>query len=131
MRYLIDTHIFLWFVSGSGSLSSKAQNIISSEQNEIYLSIASLWEISIKSSLGKLDIIGDYAQVIDDVVNNNIQILRIDFSHTLIQNRLPFHHRDPFDRLLVSQAIVENMGFISCDEIFDSYLKNETIQRIW
>ena len=71
MKYLIDTHTFLWFDSGSRSLSSKAQNIISSEQNEIYLSTASLWEISIKSALGKLDIVGDYAQVIDDVVNNN------------------------------------------------------------
>ena len=131
MKYLIDTHTFLWFVSGSSSLSSKAQNIISSEQNEIYLSTASLWEISIKSALGKLDIVGDYTQVIDDVVNNNIKILQIDFSHTLVQNCLPFYHKDPFDRLLVSQAIVENMKFVSCDEIFDSYLKDEKIQRIW
>jgi len=86
--------------------------------------------ISIKTALGKLDIKGDYETVIDDVVQNGIQILPINFAHTVIQNKLPFYHRDPFDRIIVSQAIVEGMSLISKDEIFDQYLENHSVSRI-
>jgi len=131
MQYLIDTHVFLWFVSQAKELSPTAKTLIEDGQNEIFIRIASLWEISIKTALGKLIIYGNYETVIDDVNDNSIQILPINFAHTVEQNRLPFHHRDPFDRIIVSQAIVENIDFISRDVIFDGYLKGKSIKRTW
>ena len=131
MQYLIDTHVFLWFVSNAKELRQTARTIIEDGHNEIFISIASLWEISIKTALEKLTINGKYETVIDDVTDNSIQILPINFAHTVEQNRLPFHHRDPFDRIIVSQAIVENIDFISADAIFDDYLKGLPIKRIW
>ncbi|MDQ3633502.1 MAG: type II toxin-antitoxin system VapC family toxin [Acidobacteriota bacterium] len=131
MRYLIDTNIFLWFVSNAKELSQTAKDFIEDGNNEIFLSIASLWEISIKNSLGKLTINGKYESVIDDVNDNSIQILPINFAHTVEQNRLNFHHRDPFDRIIISQAIVENINLISADSIFDNYVKGKSIKRIW
>lgn len=99
MQYLIDTHVFLWFVGNAKGLSKTAKPLIEDGQNEIFISIASLWEISIKTALGKLAINGNYESVIDDVNDNSIKILPINFAHTVEQNRLPFHHRDPFDRV--------------------------------
>jgi PIN domain nuclease of toxin-antitoxin system len=131
MDCLIDTHTFLWFVSGSKELTSTARALIEDEQNEIYISIASLWEISIKTANGKLEIEGGFGSVIDDIVENAIEILPINFSHTLEQNRLEFHHRDPFDRMIVSQARVEEMNLVSSDAIFDRYLAGLSISRIW
>lgn len=131
MQYLIDTHVFLWFVSNAKELSQTAKTLLEDENNEIFLSIASLWEISIKTALGKLSIKGTYESVIDDVTDNSIQILPINFAHTVEQNRLPFHHHDPFNRIIVSQAIVENMNFITADAVFDYYLKDSSIKRIW
>ena len=131
MRYLIDTHVFLWFVSNTKDLTGTAKSILENEDNEIFLSIASLWEISIKTALGKLAIKGNYESVIDDVVENAIVILPINIAHTAAQNRLPLHHRDPFDRMLASQAIVEDMSFISSDAVYDQYFNPTAIRRIW
>ena len=87
--------------------------------------------MSIKVGLGKLTLkVGDYAKVIDLVNENGFQILGIDFSHTLENTKLPLHHRDPFDRIIISQAIVENMDIISKDAIFDDYLSDKSIKRI-
>jgi len=83
MQYLIDTHVFLWFVSSSKELSQTAKSLIEDETNEIFISIASLWEISIKTALGKLTINGKYASVIDDLTDNSIEILPINFAHTV------------------------------------------------
>ena len=131
MQYLIDTHVFLWFVSQSKELSPTARTLIENGKNEVFISIASLWEISIKTAIGKLTINGKYETVIDDVNDNSMQILPINFAHTVEQNHLPFHHRDPFDRIIISRAIVENIDFISADAIFDDYLKGLPIKRIW
>ncbi len=131
MQYLIDTHVFLWFVSNAKELSQKSKTLIEDGNNEIFISIASLWEISIKNALGKLSINGKYKSVIDDVNDNNFEILPIKFAHTVKQNHLPFHHRDPFDRMIISQAIVENINLISSDSIFDDYVKGKSIKRIW
>ncbi|KPA17471.1 twitching motility protein PilT [Candidatus Magnetomorum sp. HK-1] len=131
MKYLIDTHTFLWFVSGSFELSNIAKELIENDSNQIFISIVSLWEISIKTSIGKLQIRGEYETVIDDVFKNDISILPINFIHTVIQNKLPFHHKDPFDRIIVAQTIAEQMNFISCDTIFDTYLTDEMVNRIW
>ena len=69
--------------------------------------------------------------IIEDVTDNEIEILSVNFTHTVVQNRLPLYHRDPFDRMIISQAIVENIDVISKDEQFDVYLKNESVKRIW
>jgi PIN domain nuclease of toxin-antitoxin system len=130
-KFLLDTHTFLWFVSGSPELSDPARNLIENDHHEVYLSIASLWEISIKVAIGKLQIQGTYETVIDDLTENEIGILPLNFSHTVCQTKLPFHHRDPFDRILVSQVIVENLDFISADQIFDLYLAEQSVTRIW
>lgn len=131
MRCLIDTHVFLWFVGNAKELSPTAKAIIEDGNNEIFISIVSLWEISIKTALGKLAIKGIYESVIDDVTANAMQILPLNFAHTVAQNRLPFHHHDPFDRIIISQAIVENMAIIGADAIFDDYLTGLPIKRIW
>jgi PIN domain nuclease of toxin-antitoxin system len=131
MKYLIDTHTFLWFNEGSPELSQTAKSLIEDKENEIFISIASLWEISIKTALGKLDIKGPYETVIDDVVGSEMELLPINFGHTVVQNKLPFHHRDPFDRIIVSQSILEEMDLISCDEVFDNYLEGKNVKRIW
>ncbi len=94
---------------------------------EPWMSIASVWEMSIKVSLGKLDISGSFEEVMDDIYGNGIQLLPITFYHTLQQYKLPFHHRDPFDRMIVSQAIAEDMSIISADSQLDAY----SIRRIW
>jgi len=131
MIFLIDTHTFLWFINGSDELSKTAKELIEKDNNDIFISIASLWEISIKTAIGKLQISDNYDTVINDVVENDISILPINFTHTVIQNKLPFHHKDPFDRIIVSQAIVEEMNLISCDDIFDLYLQDAGVKRIW
>jgi PIN domain nuclease of toxin-antitoxin system len=131
MQYLIDTHTFLWFVENSSNLSNTSRNLIEIKQNQILISIASIWEISIKTSIGKLQIQGTYTSVIDDLNDNDIEILPITFAHTVENNRLPFHHRDPFDRIIAAQAIVENIDFISADAVFDKYFSDKSIKRIW
>ncbi len=130
-KFLLDTHTFLWFVSGASELSNTARNLIENDHHEIYLSTASLWKISIKVAIGKLQIRGPYETVIDDLTDNEISLLPLNFSHTVCQTKLPFHHRDPFDRILVSQAIVETLDFISGDQIFDLYLAEQSVTRIW
>ena len=131
MKYLIDTHTFLWFSEGAADISSVPKQLITDKNNEIYISIASLWEISIKTALNKLIITGAYDLIIEDVTENDMEILPINFAHTVIQNKLPFHHRDPFDRIIASQAIAENMDIISKDAIFDIYLEDKPVKRIW
>jgi len=131
MKYLIDTHVFLWFNEGVDALSEQAKQLITDKNNEIFVSIATLWEISIKMAIGKLEIVGEYELIIEDITENEMAILPINFAHTVMQNKLPLFHRDPFDRIIASQAIVENMDLISKDEIFDDYLSGEGIRRIW
>jgi PIN domain nuclease of toxin-antitoxin system len=130
-RFLLDTHAFLWFVSGSSELSHTARNLIENNHHEIYLSIASLWEISIQVAIGKLQIQGTYETVINDLTANEINLLPLNFSHTVCQTKLPFHHHDPFDRILVSQAIIENLNLISRDRVFDLYLAGASVTRLW
>ncbi|OGV44888.1 MAG: twitching motility protein PilT [Legionellales bacterium RIFCSPHIGHO2_12_FULL_42_9] len=128
MRILLDTHAFLWTAVGSSQLSVNATNLFLETQNELYLSVASLWEIAIKSSLGKLTFHKPIEPYILDVLQENaIQLLNIDFRHVMRVAALPFHHRDPFDRLLVSQAIEEKIALLSCDVALDAY----GIERLW
>lgn len=131
MRLLIDTHVFLWFVKNSKRLSSTAKNLIEDRQNFIFISIASLWELSIKTAQGKLVIDGGYQRVISDLRINSFEITPITFPHTLKQNQLPFYHNDPFDRMIAAQAIVEGIDLISIDDTFDDYFADTEVKRIW
>lgn len=131
MKYLIDTHMFIWFVENSPKLSSSIKNLIEDENSEIFISIASLWEVSIKTSINKLQLNRKYEEISDVLSDNLIEILPIYFSHTVENNHLPFHHRDPFDRIIIAQAIVEEIDFISADAVFDDYLTSKSIKRIW
>ncbi len=118
-------------MEGNPSFSPNAKNIMLDKGNEIFISIASLWEISIKNSIGKLPLSKKFDEISDVLYDNLIEILPIEFSHTVENNRLPFHHRDPFDRIIISQAIVEKIDFISADNVFDDYLAGKSIRRIW
>ena len=131
MRILIDTHTFLWFIEAAPEISPRAKSLIEDKSSEVLISVASLWELSIKTSIGKLTIDGGYARVLSDLNANLIDILPIDFSHTLENNRLPFHHKDPFDRLIAAQAIVEKIDLISRDVTFDPYFSGTSSTRLW
>jgi PIN domain nuclease of toxin-antitoxin system len=131
MQYLIDTHIFIWFIQNSSNLNPRMRRLIEDANNEIFISIASLWEISIKNSIGKLHLAKGFGAMTNYLNDNSIEILPIDFAHTVENNKLPFYHRDPFDRIIIAQAIVENLDFISADAVFDEYLAGKSIARIW
>ncbi|WP_354635107.1 type II toxin-antitoxin system VapC family toxin [Planktothricoides raciborskii] len=122
MRLLLDTHIFIWLIEGNPNLSQAAREAIEDESNTLHLSIVSLWEITIKTSLGKLDLAIPLEQiVINFILPSGIQIIPIHLPHLLILQKLPFHHRDPFDRLLIAQAKSEGLTLVSEDGTFEQY----------
>lgn len=122
MKLLLDTHIFLWFIMGSPHLSADDRALIEDERNRKFISVASLWEIAIKSSIGKLSLSAPFDQLIPQQLSlNGFELLPIEISHLATVATLPFHHRDPFDRLLIAQAMAEKMPVVSSDSAFDSY----------
>lgn len=121
MANLLDTHTFIWFVEGDTQLSEKVRKAIEVRGAENFVSIASLWEIAIKVSLGKLELKTPFPRILDEIVRNGFKLLPIAFEDTLTLSSLPFHHRDPFDRIIISQCIAQNMAVLSKDSIFDSY----------
>ena len=122
MRLLLDTHTFLWFVNDHPQLSDYLKDLIEDENNVSYLSVASLWEMSIKYNLGKLTLDPDYEEFIEqEVVKSSINLLNIELDHLRINATLPFHHRDPFARLIIAQSIVEEIPIITVDSAFDKY----------
>jgi PIN domain nuclease of toxin-antitoxin system len=128
MTLLLDTHAFLWFVMGSANLSANARALIEDPTNETLMSIASLWEMAIKVSLGKLTLSAPFDQLIPEQLNlNGIGLLNIKVDHLSLLAKLPFDHRDPFDRLLIVQAITEKLPVVSIDAAFDAY----GIERLW
>lgn len=128
MKYLVDTHTLLWYTLNDSQLSNTAQQLIINGNNEILISPASYWEIAIKISIGKLILHRPYQEFIDVCLNQyDFHILPITPQHTETVIKLPFHHKDPFDRLLIAQAIVEKIPIVSVDTILDKY----AIQRIW
>lgn len=128
MRLLLDTHACLWFIMGSPNLSARARALIEDEANESFLSVASLWEMAIKMSLGKLSLSAPLDALIPQQLGlNGIELLGIQVAHAAAVSTPPFHHRDPFDRLLIAQAVVEDMPVISADAAFDMY----TVKRLW
>jgi len=128
MRLLLDTHTFLWFVLGDGRLSAKAKAAIEDQSNEKLLSPASYWEIAIKISLGKYILSKPSEEFIEKGIGENgFTVLSIEPKHTAVLTTLPFYHRDPFDRLIVAQAMVEEAVIISRDTAFGAY----PITRLW
>lgn len=128
MRVLLDTHTFLWFIEGKPLLSITARQIVEDIANERLLSIASIWEAAIKFGTGKLELSQPFDILIPSQLHGNvITLLDITVAHTMRITTLPFHHRDPFDRMLVAQAMAENLPIVSADTIFDAY----GIARIW
>jgi PIN domain nuclease of toxin-antitoxin system len=131
MKLLLDTHAFLWYYSGSPNLSQFARGVIENPSNVFFTSMASLWEISIKNSLGKLQLDAPLNIFYEDIIDQGFKVLPIDISHILQAASLPFHHRDPFDRLLIGQALSEGMALISKDTVFPPYVETSGLQIHW
>jgi PIN domain nuclease of toxin-antitoxin system len=127
MKQLLDTHTFLWFVAGKQELSETAKTQILIPEAKNFVSIASLWEISIKVKLGKLQINGTLPSIIGDLTENNFELLPINFAHIVKNFDLDFYHRDPFDRIIIAQALVEKMLLISKDNNFKHY----NVKQVW
>lgn len=121
-RLLIDTHVFLWWVNDAPDLTATARLAISDADNECYLSIASCWEMAIKSSLGKLSLAKPLERFVSEQLRaNNFTLLNIELRHAAKVEKLPFHHRDPYDRLLIAQAITEKLIIVAADSAFSAY----------
>ena len=120
MGYLLDTHVALWVLKGE-PVSEKAKEILDDVTVKIYVSIASAWEIAIKLSTGKLKYAGGVRSFLEDIKSNDFILLGVEEAHIELVEELEYHHRDPFDRLLIASAITENMTFISADENVPKY----------
>lgn len=122
MKALLDTHAFLWWIDGDPRLSRRARQIIADGSNQVYLSAASAWEISIKAALGRLTVAGDLEEfVTEQVTSNRFEPLPVHLRHALRTYSLPPHHKDPFDRLLVAQAVTEELTLLSADPQLRKY----------
>ena len=121
MRYLLDTHTLLWFLQDDPQLPKKIGNEIKNIENSCHVSIVSLWEIAIKVNLGKLTINFPFVKFVSYLADNDIEVLQIGFDHLIQVATLEMHHRDPFDRIIIAQALVENLTIITKDEHFPSY----------
>lgn len=122
MRLLLDTHAFLWFVLNDPNLSATARVAISNPTNEVLISPVTYWEIAIKIATKRYSLNSPYQQFMEDqIAINRFVILPIEPRHAAATIPLPFHHRDPFDRLLVAQAVVEGITLVTCDQDIVKY----------
>lgn len=121
MKLLLDTHTFIFWDSQPSKLSQRALELLINKDNLRLLSVLSLWEIQIKHQLGKLTLNKTLEEIIIVQKNNSIEILPITVEHILALDSLPMYHKDPFDRLLIAQANIENAVLISCDSVFANY----------
>lgn len=125
--YLLDTNVFLFFINADAALSARSRELLESAET-LLISTASLWEIAIKSSLGKLILPSSFSEFIPNQLDENaIDILPITLLHLKSLSGLPFHHKDPFDRLVIAQSISEKLSVVSSDSAFDLY----EVERIW
>ena len=127
MNFILDTHTLIWFLEINPQLSSLAKKTIENDSHKIFIRIASIWEIAIKVQTGKLSLTKTLEEIILETEKLQIEILTIDTSHVLSLQKLPLHHRDPFDRIIIAQAITENFQIVSKDEQFDLY----RAKRVW
>ena len=127
MKLLVDTHAFLWFMAGDARLSRTARRAIEDEDGRWCLSAASVWELSIKSSLKRVALPVPAVEYIAEKVQAGLQVLSVEWVHAATVERLPFHHRDPFDRLLVAQAQIERLAVVTGDAVFRRY----AVRVVW
>ncbi len=128
MNYLLDSHTWLWWLAGDPRLGNRAARVLSQPDSGLYLSAATAWELTIKVSLGKLVLQYSLDEVLrEQRVRHQVHWLDISLEHCRALAPLPFHHRDPFDRLLIAQALCEGMALLSADSQFDAY----SILRVW
>lgn len=128
MQLLLDTHTFLWFFEGNKDLSVKARTSIESLENVKFISIASIWEVAIKLNLGKLKLDVGLHGLKNELLKNNFEILPLEFEHISSLTKLEDIHKDPFDRIIISQAIAENLTLISADANFSAYT---SLKLLW
>lgn len=122
MKLLLDTHIFLWVNGDTSKLSVNFKSLGHSGEHDFYLSLASVWEMQIKYQLGKLSLPLPIEELVNkNQLENGIQLLPIELSHISHLAQLPSHHKDPFDRLLIAQAIIEDMTIVTADQSFAAY----------
>lgn len=128
MRLLLDTHTLLWLVDGDRQLSRSATEVLADPGHELLLSPASYWEIAIKVSLGKYRLADPLADFIEEAIRlYGLTVLPVTAKYAEAIVNLPHHHKDPFDRMLIAQAMVENIGLVSSDKAIDAY----SVKRIW
>ncbi len=128
MNLLLDSNILIWFTLTPNRLSPRVTQLIADPNNNLFVSVASIWEIQIKLQTQKLTLNLPLSTVIQDLQeSSDLQILDITLSHIYALENLPNEHRDPFDRIMLAQATIEQMPFLSADEIFDRY----PIERVW
>jgi PIN domain nuclease of toxin-antitoxin system len=128
MNLLLDTHAYLWFIAGDQRLSTTVREAIESPENLKIVSVASLWEITVKHSLGKLTLKTGLEKVLSShIVDNGFDLLSVETGHLLELSQLPMHHRDPFDRLLIAQCKSDSLTLCSVDRAFSDY----DIDLIW
>ncbi|NEO76766.1 type II toxin-antitoxin system VapC family toxin [Moorena sp. SIO4G3] len=128
MRLLLDTHTLIWWTVSEGKLSEQVKSLLADRQNDLFLSLVSVWEMQIKLQLNKLSFNFPLAEMLErHQQTNDLYFLPIELDHIYALASLPLQHRDPFDRLLIAQAVVEQMHLLSIDSVFDAY----PIQRLW
>ena len=127
MQYLLDTHVFLWFINGDTQLSDSAKALIENPENEHYVSIASFWEMAIKLKLGKLNLDMSFKDLYREMNKNGFNLLPITAAHTEKTVTLDLHHRDPFDRMLICQALVDKLIIVTADSQFRNY----KVKQVW
>ena len=128
MKLLLDTHTALWWVNEYEKLSSSVRNILMDDANELYISVTSLWEIAIKVSIGKMNGLSGGISTFNTILKRMpVSILPVMLRHIEIVETLPFIHRDPFDRLLIATAKVENLAIVTVDENIHKY----DVRYVW
>ena len=121
MRYLLDTHAVIWYFEDLPKITPTVSKIIDNHENNIYISSVCLWEIAIKLNLGKLTVNFTFDELIDDIKNGDYHILQIEDEYLKGLSTLPFLHKDPFDRLIISTALAEDLTIITIDENIQKY----------
>lgn len=121
MRVLLDTQVLIWYLEGNQTLSRPQRELIVKPETEVFVSIASLWEIAIKASIGKIKLTRSLTDILQQLSAQSFELLSIAPGHVLQLASLPLHHRDPFDRMIIAQAKVEFLPIVTTDEEFAAY----------
>jgi PIN domain nuclease of toxin-antitoxin system len=127
VRLLLDTHAFLWFVTGDEQLGRRARRALEAEESEPLLSAASVWEMAIKAGLGRLTLPATVEEYVAEKLEEGYAILPVEWPHAAAVEQLPLHHRDPFDRLLAAQSLVEKLPLVTADPVFRKY----GVKTVW